>query len=134
MTTSFEHWSSAHMHSLACVPKVRGEGNLPRDEPAHTPEISWKHSAERLIGDLLSAFILFSTKGISLLLPREDQGFKGLYMGAQIYINKHSSAAKVPFGAQNFNLEHDAPQARRNNHAHAGTGITQGTATQWSIF
>ena len=55
-------------------------------------------------------------------------------MGAQIYINKHSSAAKVPFGAQNINSEHDAPQARRNNHAHAGTGITQGTATQWSIF
>ena len=55
-------------------------------------------------------------------------------MGAQIYINKHSSAAKVSFGAQNINLEHDAPQARRNNHAHAGTGTTQGTATQWSIF
>ena len=64
----------------------------------------------------------------------EDLGFKGLYMGAQIYINKHSSEAKVSFGAQNINLEHDAPQARRNNHAHAGTGITQGTATQWSIF
>ena len=64
----------------------------------------------------------------------EDLGFKGLYMWAQIYINKHSSAAKVSFGAQNINLEHDAPQARRNNHAHAGTGITQGTATQWSIF
>ena len=66
--------------------------------------------------------------------PVEDLGFKGLYMGAQIYINKHSSAAKVSFGAQNINLEHDAPQARRNNHAHAGTWITQGTATQWSIF
>ena len=51
----------------------------------------------------------------------EDLGFKGLYMGAQIYINKHSSAAKVSFRAQNINLQHDAPQARRNNHAHAGT-------------
>ena len=46
------------MHSLACVPKVRGEGNLPRGEPAHTPEISWKHSAERLIGDLLGIYTL----------------------------------------------------------------------------
>ena len=54
-------------------------------------------------------------------------------MGAQIYFNKHSSVAKVPFDAQNINFEHDAPQARRNNHAHAGTEITQGTATQWSI-
>ena len=79
------------MHSLACVPndtlKVRVEGIPPRGEPAHAPEISWKQSAERLIGDLLSAslswkqsaepfigdllsaFILFSAKRISLLLP-----------------------------------------------------------------
>ena len=67
------------MHSLACVPndalKVRVEGNPQRGEPAHAPEISWKHSAERLIGDLLSAFILFSTNGISLLLPRRRSRF-----------------------------------------------------------
>ena len=78
------------MHSLACVPndtlKVRVEGNL-HGEPAHAPEISWTQSADRLIGDLLSAslsweqsaerfignllsaFILFSAKRISLLLP-----------------------------------------------------------------
>ena len=112
------------MHSLACVPndtlKVRVEGIPTRGEPAHAPEISWKYSAERLIGDLPSAFILFSTNGISLLLPREDQGFKGLYMGAQISSNKHSSVVKVSVDAQNINFEHDAPQARRNNHAHAG--------------
>ena len=48
------------MHSLACVPndtlKVRVEGNPPRGDPALAPKISWKHSAERLIGDLLSVF------------------------------------------------------------------------------
>ena len=47
------------MYSLACVPndtlKVRVQGNPPRGDPARAPEISWKQSAERLIGDLLSA-------------------------------------------------------------------------------
>ena len=127
------------MHSLACVPndtlKVRVEGN---------PHAANLHMLPKSLGSTVQSglfvtcprhnYILFSTKGISLLLPREDQGFKGLYMAAQISSNKHSSVAKVPVDAQNIYFEHDAPQARRNNHAHAGTGITQGTATQWSIF
>ena len=60
-------------------------GHSSRDEPAQTPEVSCQQIAERLIGDLLSTFILFSAKGISLLLPIKDQVPKGLYMEHHIY-------------------------------------------------
>ena len=45
------------------------------------------------IGDLLSA-LLFSAKGISLLLPGRRIGFTGLYMIYHIYFNKHISTFK----------------------------------------
>ena len=126
------------MYSLACVPndtlKVRVEGN---------PHAANLHMLPKSLGSTVQSGLLVTCswhlyssaqRESRYCCHVEDLGFKGLYMGAQIYINKHSSATKVSFGAQNINLEHDAPQARRNNHAHAGTGITQGTATQWSIF
>ena len=144
------------MHSLACVPndtlKVRVEGNphaanlhmLPKSLGSEVQSgllvtYSRRHSLGSKVQSVLlvtCSWHLYSSaqRESRYCCHIEDQGFKGLYMGAQIYTNKHSSVAKVPVDAQNINFEHDAPQARRNNHAHAGTGTTQGTATQWSIF
>ena len=144
------------MHSLACVPndtlKVRVEGNPPR-EPAHAPEISWKHSAERLIGDLLSASLswkqsaecfrvtcsrhLYSSaqKESRYCCQDEDQVPKGLYMGDHVYFSRHSSAVKGIFWHSNHQfIMTVAPQARHKKHAPAGPGTTQVTATQWLIF
>ena len=62
-------------------------GQSSRDESAQTLEVSCQQVAERLIGDLLSTFILFSAKGISLLLPGRRIVPTGLYMLYHIYFN-----------------------------------------------
>ena len=115
-------------HSLACVPILRA-ANL-----RMLPKSLGSTVQSGLLATCSRHLYSSAQRESRYCCHVEDLGFKGLYMGAQIHINKHSSAAKVSFGAQSINLEHDAPQARRNNHAHAGTGTTQGTATQWSIF
>ena len=56
-------------------------------------------------------------------------------MGAHIYFNKHSSAAKgILRHTKHQFMDTGAPQARHKNRAYAGPGTMQVTVTQWLIF